>query len=127
MNNEPLTTHTDIIWQQYQFAFNETIAIDSAFSNLVKDKLDSLGLNNENAEIRFEEAQGQPGLYNIYVLHRVTDEPVKTSPTISQPLFDLVTGSASPEGIIPAGQPQVETVSFKGVVRNPPPSSDPLP
>ncbi|MBE7172743.1 MAG: hypothetical protein INR73_19355 [Williamsia sp.] len=152
MSNENLSALRDRIWNQYQFTFQDTTAIDEQLSASIREKIAALNLQKDSLDIRYEKVGEDPLVLNIFIEEEAdayqatsllkTQEkkifPLSDKPTKMRAFTPVEAGadaqlSASAEtdfdGTAPAGtdSTQVAAITFRGAVRNPPPASDTLP
>ena len=154
MSNENFQPAQDRIWKQYQFVFQNTHPVDEELSASIREKIAAFQLQKEPLHIRYEKVSDEPLQVDIYIEEKVDKNYVAG---LLKPQEELIysasdrsvkmqafapaeTGNAGDTGpgAVPAAifdepasgdidEPEVESITFRGAVRNPPPPSQPLP
>ena len=155
MSNENFQPSQDRIWKQYQFVFQDTHPVDEDVSASIREKIDSLQLQKEPLGIRYEKAGDEPLTVDIFIEEKVDKYytnsllkpreeqvfPPSSERSVKMQAFTPAEASTANDtslvavaadtmdGDVPANNddPQVESITFRGAVRNPPPHSDTLP
>ena len=153
MSNENQPT-PDRIWKQYQFVFQNTNTVDGDLSASIREKIASLQLQKEPLNVRYEKVGEEPLQVDIYIeetvdryynagllkpreerIFSLSDEASK------MPAFAPAEANAAGDASLAAvaattldetapgsvDDSEVESVTFRGAVRNPPPATEPLP
>ena len=154
MSNEKLTSAQDRIWNLYQFVFQHTDTVDRPLSTSIRKKISIFNLQKDSSDIQYKKMGEDPLVLDIYI-EEIVDKPwvaglLKLPEKRIFPPSDRVikvqalapveeSGSSDDQLISSSADTsrntmrnetddtQVQAITFKGAVRNPPPSTEPLP
>ena len=154
MSNEKFSLAQDQIWKQYQFVFQNTSTVDGQLSDSIRKKISIFNLQKESSAIQYEQIGEDPLVLDIYIEELIDRPwvagllkspekrifPVSNRTIKMQALAPVEEGGSSDSQIRTHSanstsdvEPeetdgtQVQGITFKGAVRNPPPSTEPLP
>jgi len=143
MNDEILSSPANVIWQQYQFAFDDKSSVNDLLFDNIRKKIASLNVHNSDGEIRYKIAQGLPLLVDIYIREQVHTDEVdsliapaealvyKQEPEIEGDVDSSGSGLTGSTSLMAAFNeddgPQIKTVVNKGAIKDPPATAVPLP
>lgn len=152
MSNESLHAAKDPIWKQYQFVFQNADTVDEQLLASIREMIASLNLQKEPLDIRYQEVENNPLKVDVYIEENVdryyvtgllkpreehifplSDRPVKEQAFTSARTSAATDTAFMPESVgvldgtvLSEDNIQVQAITFKGAVRNPPPPAEPL-
>lgn len=124
--NDNAFSSSDSIWQQYQFIFDNNSSVDTLPFDSIHEKITSLSLQDDGAEIKYEKVDEQPLTIDVYIEKQVDDGQ---APSLIKPVEQVVytmNNVNSIRGGTHGNNLQVKVITNKGAVKDPPPTSRPL-